>query len=321
MSDIDKLQDIVKIAKEKMELKCKIFYYDIYVKMDNAICLTYDLYGFDTGEVIASYKYNCKNIHDIKKDLDKITEDVIKESTDFYINVIQRKNCWKLESEKIVLLLDIMGFKNLVKDEFLEKIYLKLYKIFARFQNLDKGYTLKDKVWVELFSDTIIVIIDDSSEASVFMLNLFVSEIMRDALELGILFRGAIAKGKVIVDKKHHICFGQPIIDAYLLEEEQSWFGISCHPSAESIFINNIDKLDVTEADGDKYSLPLFTYYNVPLKNEAKKLLVCAWFNYPGISVKEVISNINILKENAPSKVYNYYDETLRFINYAIIQQ
>lgn len=318
MNETERIICIVKKAKENITQKCSIFNYEVYVKFDSAIFLTYDLYGFDKYEVIVSYRYNCKNLDYIENELDKITNEVIDKSKKYFQNEIKKENCWGGEEDKIVLLLDIMGFKNLVKTNSVDDTYLKLYKIFTCFQKLGDSFPLKDKVWVELFSDTIVVITNDVKESTLFMLNWMVSSIVNMSLKFDILYKGAFAQGKVIVDKKHHICFGQPIIDAYLLEEKQTWFGIACHESVKSI--TDSDKIEtakfVNEGNGIIESVPCFVYYDVPLKNGMQNLLTYVWFNYLDYDVKKIIDKLEILKKECPEHIKIYYDRTLDFIKY-----
>lgn len=63
-------------------------------------------------------------------------------------------------------------------------------------------------------------------------------------------------------------------------------------------------------------SIREFTYYDVPLKGDSKKLLTCAWFNNPGIEVDKVINKLEELKKNSPDHIVEYYEKTLKFIKY-----
>lgn len=79
-------------------------------------------------------------------------------------------------------------------------------------------------------------------------------------LRLGTALRGAIACGTVTADFQKSIFFGQPIIEAYLLEEEQAWYGLVEHSSVDRT------------ADGETQPLgngeiPLTVSYRVPLKS------------------------------------------------------
>ncbi|MDR0436880.1 MAG: hypothetical protein LBH22_01110, partial [Bacteroidales bacterium] len=49
----------------------------------------------------------------------------------------------------------------------------------------------------------------------------------------GIPHKGALAFGKMTLDTERSIFFGQPLIDAYLLQEELHYYGIIIHGSVE----------------------------------------------------------------------------------------
>lgn len=78
--------------------------------------------------------------------------------------------------------------------------------------------------------------------------------------------RGAISYGKCVIDKPRNIFFGQPIIDAHLLSEAQTWMGGALHPSVFGIL-----DLSWPEASGlVGFDAPIYLY-PVPLKEEYSK--------------------------------------------------
>lgn len=316
-SEIEKMHDLVKETESILSQKNCLFCYDVYVKVDSGLFLNFDLHSLKNNKIICQYGYNLKSIE--KSGLDYIVDEVIEESKKVVLNNLKSIGTWNPENKKMVLVLDIMGFKNMVSNLSYEELYLKLYKVFTSFNHLKniQWNIFVDKFWIELFSDTIFIISSDCSDTTITMLNMFVSGILWEALKLGIVFKGAYAEGKVIVDRENHICFGQPIIDAYLLEENQAWFGIACHKSVKSI---SEDKVDVVHFIDGKEKIvqikPIFITYNVPLKCGTEKLIVFAWFNHAMVSYDKIKKELMTLRANGTAKVKIYYDRLLDFMNF-----
>jgi hypothetical protein len=55
-------------------------------------------------------------------------------------------------------------------------------------------------------------------------------------LEIGLPLRGGVACGPCVIKQSRQIFLGQPIIDAYLVEQSQDWIGIALHQSCFSWF-------------------------------------------------------------------------------------
>ena len=61
---------------------------------------------------------------------------------------------------------------------------------------------------------------------------------MRIAICKEIPLKGAIAYGMIVVDDKQNLFCGQPIIDAYLLEEELQYMGVVFHHTFDEAYHN-----------------------------------------------------------------------------------
>lgn len=315
--EIVKLQELVKKAKELLNQKNNVFIYSVYIKVDFALFLSFNLHNFKDDQIMCQYSYNLATVE--KMGIDNIVDEVIDKSKKVVLNNLKSIDTWNNETERMVLILDIMGFKNMISNLSYEEIYLKLYKLFTSFRKLNdlQQKYCEDMFWVELFSDTIFIISSDCRDITIAMFEMFVSEILSTALTLGIVFKGAFAEGKVIVDKENHICFGQPIIDAYLLEENQEWFGIACHESVKSIKEDKINEIEIVDGEQKIVKIkPIFVNYNIPLKHGMGNHLSFAWFNHAVVSYDEVKKNLQLLRETSPSHVKSYYDRVFEFMNF-----
>ena len=61
------------------------------------------------------------------------------------------------------------------------------------------------------------------------------------ALRAEIPLKGAIAYGDIVVDEEQNLFCGQPIIDAYLLEEDLQYMGVVFHHTFEDAYFKLSD--------------------------------------------------------------------------------
>lgn len=149
-----------------------------------------------------------------------ITEIMDKENTD-----------WLITTERYVAFLDIMGFKEMVIRNTHNNIYLKLKDISEMGSFI--GEIIKE-VYVTIFSDSIILFSKDNSEKSFKEITKAALVLLAKSIKLGLGIKGGLAKGIITVDRNNQIYFGQPIIDAYMLEEDLNYYGLVVHHSAEN---------------------------------------------------------------------------------------
>lgn len=130
-------------------------------------------------------------------------------------------NGWETTTDRFVCYIDIMGFKNWVERGNHDDIYKKLKQISTVKSTLETG-----EIKIISFSDSIVVL---SKTKSQFSFEQFISVLwfLKDSLfQNQIPFKGAISFGKMTVDFDNDIFFGQPLIDAYLLQDELLLYGI-----------------------------------------------------------------------------------------------
>lgn len=139
-------------------------------------------------------------------------------------------------AERLVLFADIMGFKDRVlrtEHEALEKDLLELTK-WSRLKPLKQGNYLR----YSQFSDSILVVTDGVGKKQANLITQAGIVLMQECLERGFPLKGAIAQGKFTYDEAKQLFFGQPLVDAYLMEESIKFYGIVLHHTAEDVMRN-----------------------------------------------------------------------------------
>jgi len=140
-----------------------------------------------------------------------------------------------LSQGRYVLLLDILGFSELVKTrgktEVLSTINEAL-KAFDRWESLNKSFK------TIYFSDTFLFYQVDKGYGDWAFLDIYAigGFILTALLAKGIPARGAITFGDFeVVDcesEKHQVYFGAALVEAHQAEQREGWIGITIQPSA-----------------------------------------------------------------------------------------
>ena len=151
---------------------------------------------------------------------------------------LEKKKPWNPTDKRFVCFLDIMGFKDLVMRNSHDEIYemlmeLSKHRTSLESKNLPSKYA--DSLKTVSFSDSIVVFTKDDSIASFDLLTIAVSWLFAKAMEDGIPMKGAISCGEMSINITRQIFFGQPLIDAYLLEEDVAFYGIVVHNTVETV--------------------------------------------------------------------------------------
>lgn len=163
-----------------------------------------------------------------------------------------RKIDWEDDSERFVLYLDIMGFKERVKNTDI----LDLKKSLQDFK--DKNIKLKPllessnkqgkRIFMKMvqFSDSIVVAAKGSSEGDLNRITKAAVILMHIAFETGFALRGVISCGKMVFDEVNQLFFGNALVDAYLLEQEMCCYGVIFHATSEDIVSNALNSDNTT---------------------------------------------------------------------------
>lgn len=142
---------------------------------------------------------------------------------------------WKSESDKIVLYMDIMGFKEKVKKTEFTKIQNEFETLCKSWKRRTSPLHIGDHVRDIQFSDSIILVSDSADDDALNRIVIAGMVIMQEAMKMGFPINGAIAVGKFSFDKENNISFGQALVDAYLMQTSLFYYGIAVQPSAEDL--------------------------------------------------------------------------------------
>ncbi len=216
--------------------------------------------------------------------------------------------------ERLVAFFDIMGFKDYVNrntHEDLKKrmdIISKCLNQFDRVKEDIKGKEIirPDLFRYVLFSDSILFISNDDSLFASKVFLAYCAFFYSDCMIANIPIKGAIAHGLFTADIEKSQYFGQPIIDAYRLQEELYFYGVALHHSMDKFFIDN-------SFFNDENIKRVIMRSNVPLKSgKVQHNILKLYYDY-AIRDKDVwISNFYKTVSGVTRK---YIDNTLEVID------
>jgi len=198
---------------------------------------------------------------------------------------------WETSTKRFVAFLDIMGFKDLISRKTHSEIYdllNDLSKIIEKVNSPSETAVLTGKsAYCVNFSDSIIIFSQDDTMESLLTFTACVSYLFGGAIARSIPIKGAIAYGLVSLNETNQIYFGQPIIDAYLLQEEVYYYGVVLHHTVEKYLFDH-QSLD---------SNPFFINFKTPLKSGLIDHLNLNWITGYGVAIEEIPGSPKILEK------------------------
>ena len=168
--------------------------------------------------------------------------------------------------QRYVAMLDIMGFKSMIERYKPKTIYQLFKKVYDEVERQNNFKQLD----ITIFSDTIIIVSKDDSKSCYEDIVISSSHFANLFIKNGYAINGVIAFGDVTYDKTKNICFGIPITNAHILQEDLFFYGIVLHESANK--------------QRQKYMGIPFQYYNcidmvidlkVPIKSKGMQVYYC----------------------------------------------
>ena len=151
---------------------------------------------------------------------------------------------WKVKTKRYVAFLDVLGFKDYVLRHSIDDVYKRLQTLNGfRPEEGERDYDSDEekRIKVSIFSDSIFIFTRDDGFVTLRHFLSYVKRVLRMALRSEIPLKGAIAYGDIVVDEERNLFCGQPIIDAYLLEEDLQYMGVVFHHSFEEVYFKLSD--------------------------------------------------------------------------------
>lgn len=225
---------------------------------------------------------------------------------------------WENTCNRFVAFFDIMGFKDFVARRSHEEVYSDMYKITKMLQNIDSISSIDNaifagRIYSTTFSDSIILFSKDDSIDCFSVFSLTIAWLFKSIIKESFPIKGAIAHGKITINKSNQIYFGQPLIDAFELQNEVLYYGIIAHHTVEKYLKLN---------PGLKFSEMIYFDTSTPLKLGDSKHYNIDWFNYnfnPNISKdeirNEIIDKIENFRASVSGSTRRYIDNSHKIIS------
>ena len=170
---------------------------------------------------------------------------------------------WKIKTKRYVAFMDVLGFKDYVLRHSIDEVYERLQTLNGfRPEEGERDYDSDEekRIKVSIFSDSIFIFSRDDGFVTLRHFLSYVKRVMRMALRSEIPLKGAIACGDIVVDEERNLFCGQPIIDAYLLEEDLQYMGVVFHHTFEEAYNDLSDTQYIRICDWIKEELTPFKY-------------------------------------------------------------
>lgn len=228
---------------------------------------------------------------------------------------------WKTTDIRFVAFLDLLGFKDKVMRKTHQEIYDELSKISRLKELVEKKSSLKSKkrfwdadVYVVSFSDSIVIFSKNDSFENFEYFLIALRALFSNSIREKIALKGGFAHGEISLNKAEQIYFGQPIIDAYLIEEDVNYLGVVAHSS-----IDNYLKIHQDQHENSEITQKLIFEDKTNLKCGKISHLNLDWFILsqrehdklkPEEKINNIISDIDSFNCTVSGNPRRYIDNT-----------
>lgn len=256
-----------------------------------------------------------------------------------------------MTEKKFIAFVDILGFKDLVKNNSHQRLVELYEKLFTpnvatglargKFKIIDKG---EKKYWEPdyakininslIISDSIILWTDNNSMTSFIDITTSLRTLLNHSFVLGFPLRGALVEGDLTIlkgtfnsgkDNTFNTLIGNGLVEAYKLEGEQNWSGCVIEDKCIELYNNYVRQFFETNSDLANLDYliekKILLKYKVPFKaGIIKEHYVIDWVNLGNKSI--LTDDLNVRNRFAEFKkniddwrVENIIENTLKFIN------
>lgn len=232
------------------------------------------------------------------------------------------KTNWGSPKERFIAFFDIMGFKDYVarnKHEIVAKRMIFLAGAVASIEHSGLHINPKNDISENhleslilpiFISDTIILISQDGKKEAALAMLKAATALLTTCMLSSIPIKGAISYGLLTADVISSIYFGQPLIDAVILQEELQLYGAVLDNNAENILLNK-------KIISKKTSNIFLVKYRTPLKGCKVSHYNLNWLALPSINNEKSMNEIKKKLYNSVSgKPRIYVDNTMNFAEY-----
>ncbi|MDP8256121.1 MAG: hypothetical protein P9M14_10245 [Candidatus Alcyoniella australis] len=166
---------------------------------------------------------------------------------------------------RFIAFIDILGMKAWVNQDdpvqICQQIHYCLSEILKQAPNGEiNGEKIGPLFGWFLFSDCLFLYTPDGSWASLHVLVSTSRMIVQRALSIGIPMRGAVALGKMVVDKNNSLIVGQPLVEAYEAESQKGYRGMGVQITSKTVttITGMLESAEVPKAFSHEYTTALF---------------------------------------------------------------
>lgn len=227
---------------------------------------------------------------------------------------------WNTNGNKFIAFFDIMGFKDFIYRNTHEDVRNRMEKIFETIKPLKrnaKNLLASDEIDINseeytdygfirpiVFSDSVVFVSNSENKHDASGMILAATYFLTSCIQKSIPVKGAITYGLMNSDFNKSLHFGKPLIDAYLLQDELSFYGCILDSTSESKLL----ELNLLKDD--------FVYkYGAPLKSGKINHFVLNWVDiYETQTLEDSGSAVEKMYLTVCGKPRLYVDNTINFV-------
>lgn len=215
------------------------------------------------------------------------------------VDMDNTKVIWEEFCNRFVAFFDIAGFKHFRKNSSVDEVKEMLIKMKDITVLQNRHFQPFGYLYIINISDSIIVFTKDDSVESFANFSHFIGATFNQILLGYRSLNGAVAYGKIYVDRDEMIFFGEAYENAYELQDKMNYYGIACHESINNYFSVN-DRKQNPEYYYTYHSLyvELESYFKSKKENSSHRFLNFKWY-------VELESYFKSKRENSSSRFLN----------------